>query len=263
MSQEKKDIVNEIATLIKEGLVKGYKQNIFFTQNYSDLQSRVIEYLIVVNIAQTLENLAQQRGIQINLEYSLNDFYNNAFPSYISTGEIFATDVKKRGNHSPKDSKSKRLDIVLTEENKVAGEIFTSYKSFVGIEVKSINQHHKKIKKDVQRLATAMSLVDSVGTNNIEVCFACFFRRFDNDSTTISKDEIKIKDEFEKKYWKDYFESIEKDYPTLSFELIPTIVANLPVENFSYTNPEIDYEYSDLLENSGYVSAYIIKIFLK
>lgn len=254
------DIITEIENLVKNGLVKGYRQNIFFTQNYSDLQSRVIEYLIVVNIAQELEHYAFQNYIQVNLEYSLNDFYNNSFPSVITTGKIFAQDLKHRKNHTPIDSKSKRIDIALTKDVKIEGELISSIKSFVGIEVKSINQPNKKIKKDIERMATAMNLQDDIGSNNIACCFSCFFKRFDSDSTTISKQEIVKKTAQEKAKWEAHFKKVEDRFPKLNFELLDTNIVNLPVDDFKYESPEIDYDYEDLLEKTGFINAYMVKI---
>lgn len=254
------DMIFEIENLIKKGLVKGYKQNIFFTQNYSDLQSRVIEYLIVVNIAQELEHYAIQNNIQINLEYPLNDFYNNAFPSVITTGKIFGKNLKRRKNHAPADSKSKRLDIVLTRDNKIEGEYFSSIKSLMGLEVKSINQPNKKIKKDIERMSTAMNLQDDISSNNIVCCFSCFFKRFDSDSTTISKQEIIKKTGQEKAKWEAHFKKVEDKFPKLKFELNDTNIVNLPVDDFKYESPEIDYDYEDLLEKSGFINAYMVKI---
>lgn len=253
------EIITKIEELIKEGLIQGYEENLFFTQNYSNLQSRIIEYLIVVNIAQRLKHFGIEKGIQINLEYALNDFYNNAFPKTTSTSKKFATDLKRRKKHSPEDSKAKRLDIVLTKKNKADGEFFSSLKSIVGIEVKSINQDEKNIKKDIERLTKAMALVDDVGKNNIQGCFACFFRRFDKDTTTISKTKITEKIVENENKWSEYFAEIKKNYAQLNFKLIPIVIANLPLENFKY-NPEIDYDYSDVIENSGYVCVYMIKI---
>lgn len=254
------ELISYIEESIEKGLVQGYKQNIFFTQNYSELQSRVIEYLIVVNVAQALEALAVRYRLQINLEYALNDFYNNAFPSVISSTGIFATDLVRRNNHSPPDSKSRRLDIVITEESRVTGEFFSSFKSFIGIEVKGINQNTKKIEKDIERLAKAMISVDSTGENNIKLCCACFFRRFDKDTTTISKVEILHKIEEEEKRWKAFFTKIESNYQILNFELVPVVIANLPVEDFRFNNPALEYDYSDVLENTGFISAYIIRM---
>ncbi|MFM7017716.1 hypothetical protein [Flavobacterium sp.] len=255
-----KDIILEVQELIKEGLIQGYKQNIFFTQNYSDLQSRVIEYLIVVNVAQKLEHFGIKKSIFINLEYSLNDFYNNAFPSFIFAGEVFAQEHKSRKKHSPDDSKSKRIDIALTQESRLAGEWFTTQKSFVGIEIKSINQSDKKIKKDIERMAKAINLKDNIGQNNIQACFACFFKRFDKDNTTLTKPQIEKKTSAEKKKWEKHFEEIKDTYSDLLFELIDTSIVNMPAEEFNIAPYGDDADYEDLLANTGCINAYIVKI---
>lgn len=258
--EERKNIILEIQELVLEGLKKGYGQNIFFTQNYSDLQSRVIEYLIVVNVAQKLEHFGVKNNVFINLEYSLNDFYNNAFPSFIFEGEIFAQQHKSRKLHSPEDSKSKRIDIALTEESRLAGEWFTTQKSLIGIEIKSINQSDKKIKKDIERMAKAISLKDDISQNNIQACFACFFKRFDKDNTTLTRAEILKKTTAEKKKWEKHFEEIEDTYPDLSFELIDTSIVNMPAEEFNIAPYGDDADYEDFIANTGCINAYMIKI---
>ena len=258
---EKRNIITEIEDLIKKGLINGYKENILFTQNYSDLQSRIIEYLIVVNVAKELMHYCFQNGIEINLEHSLNDFYNNAFPSVIFSSEIFGSEATRRKNHSPEDSKIKRLDIVLTQEIKNKGELgFASKKSLVGIEIKSINQSKKKIKEDVIRLSKAMNLVDDVSENNIKAGFACFFRRFDKENGTMTKETYSKRAKKELKKWEDYFMIINEVYPKLNFNICELNVVNLPVEEFIYHTPEIDYDYHEVAQNTGFINAYIIRI---
>lgn len=254
------NLVSEAESLIKAGLISGYKQNIIFTQNYSDLQSRLIEYLIVVNIAQSLQDFCLQNLIQVNLEYPLNNFYNNAFPSFIFEGDVLALEYKERKNHTPLNSKTKRLDIVLSKDTKSVKEWFLSNKPLFGIEVKSINISKKKIKKDIDRLATAMSLTDSVGYNSIQACFVCFFRRFDNDSTTISKNEILKKTKNEKDKWVKYLYEKKIHFSGLDLDLIDINIVNLPVEDFKQADPELNYDHSDVLENTGFINAYMIKI---
>lgn len=259
-STEKIDIVSEVESLIKAGLIKGYKQNTLFTQNYSGLQDRVIEYLIVVNIAQQLETFCLRNYIQVNLEYPLNSFYNNAFPSFTISGKILEQDFKNRKNHSPEDSKSKRLDIVLTQDKKADNEWFYSVKSIAGIEVKSINQPLRKIKKDIRRLAKAMNLKDEISHNYIEVCFSCFFRRFEKNTTSITKKTIERKTIKEREKWESYFQTLKTKFTDINFELIEINIINLPVEDYHQADPEIDSDYSDVVENTGFINAYMVKI---
>lgn len=257
---DKVNIVEDIENLIKNGLIYGYKENILFTQNYSDLQSRIIEYLIVVNVAQELKEYCFKNGLDINLEYSLNDFYNNAFPSAVIEGGIFDSKLLNRKNHSPEDSKSKRLDIVLTSEIANNGEPFNSKKSFVGIEIKAINQSNKKIKQDIIRLSKALNLKDPISENYIKAGFACFFKRFDREEKILSREayEAKAKKEVEK--WQRYFEELGKIYKELRFTITEIKVTNLPVEEFVFHTPEIQYDYSEVAQNTGFINAYIIRI---
>lgn len=252
--------VNEIENRIKQGLINGYKDNILFTQNYSDLQSRIIEYLIVVNVAQELKEYCFKNGLDINLEYSLNDFYNNAFPSAVIEGGIFDSKLLNRKNHSPEDSKSKRLDIVLTSEIANNGEPFNSKKSFVGIEIKAINQSNKKIKQDIIRISKALNLTDPISDNHIKAGFACFFKRFDKEEIILSKEayEIKAKKEIEK--WETYFDEFGKIYKELRFTISEIKVTNLPVEEFTFRFQEEQYDYLEVAQSTGFINAYIIRI---
>lgn len=257
---DKLKVVNEIENHIKQGLINGYKDNILFTQNYSDLQSRIIEYLIVVNVAQELKEYCFKHGIEINLEYSLNDFYNNAFPSAIVEGEIFNTKLLNRKNHSPEDSKSKRLDIVLTSEMANRGETFSSKKSFAGIEIKSINQSNKKIKQDVIRLAKALNLNDPISDNYIKAGFACFFKRFDKEHKIMSNEDYEINAKKELEKWETYFNELRKMYMQLRFTISEIKVTNLRVEENIAHFKEEQYDYSEVAQSTGFINAYIIRI---
>lgn len=257
----KTSLVDNIEILIKNGLINGYKENILFTQNYFDLQSRIIEYLIVVNVAKELLQYCIQNGMEINLEHSLNDFYNNAFPSVIFSGGFFSSKALKRKNHTPEDSKTKRLDIVLTSEMSNEGELgFPSKKSIFGIEIKAINQSNKKIKQDIIRLSKALNLKDPISNNYIKAGFACFFKRFDREEKILSREayEVKAKKEVEK--WQSYFEELGKIYKELRFTITEIKVTNLPVEEFVFHTSEIQYDYSEVAQSTGFINAYIIKI---
>lgn len=253
-------MVNEIENRIKQGLINGYKENILFTQNYSDLQSRIIEYLIVVNVAQELKEYCFKHGIEINLEFSLNDFYNNAFPSARIEGGIFDSKLLNRKNHSPEDSKSKRLDIVLTTETVFDGVTSSSKKSFAGIEIKAINQSNKKIKQDIIRISKALNLTDPISDNHIKAGFACFFKRLDKEGKILSKEVYLAKAKKEVEYWERYFDDLRKIYKELRFTISEIEVTNLPVEEFTFHFQKEQYDYSEVAQSTGFINAYIIRI---
>ncbi|MEO8236266.1 MAG: hypothetical protein ABI549_12680 [Flavobacterium sp.] len=257
---DKINIIDEIESRIKKGLINGYNDNILFTQNYSDLQSRIIEYLIVVNVAQELKEYCFKRGIDVNLEYSLNNFYNNAFPSAVIEGDIFNSKLVNRKNHSPEDSKSKRLDIVLTSEMQNNNETFPSTKSMVGIEIKSINQANKKIKQDIIRLSKALNLTDPISENYIKAGFVCFFKRFDKEDKIMSNKEyeIKVKKELEK--WQTYFQDLRETYTALRCSISEVKVATSTAENYVQNFQEHEYDFSEVAQNTGFINAYCIRI---
>ncbi|MEO7215530.1 hypothetical protein [Mucilaginibacter sp.] len=254
-------IIDKIKEDIKSGLKAGYRENLLFTQNESDLQSKIVEYLVVVNIAQKLKGFCWDSDIKINLEHSLNDFYNWAFPSTTLVGtDIFNLVLNSRGEHAPENSISQRLDIILTKELQLSGDFSTKRRSFVGIEVKGINQYDPKIKTDVKRLAIAMSLNDSIGANSIVCSFACFFKRLDSDTSYISSADIAKKVAAEQGKWFTYFVEIKKEFTDLDFELIEVNIVNSPADEIHFEQSDFDNDLDLLIQMSGHVNAYIIKI---
>lgn len=255
--------MNEITDLIKNGLAQGYSENILFTLNFSGLQSRVIEYLIVVNIAQSLKEYCYKNNIQVNLEYPINDFYNGAFPSFKFVGDDpFNITMLSRAEHAPEDSISKRIDIVLTKDPKIEGAHSTKIQSYIGIEVKAVNRPDSLIKVDIRRLADGMSLKDNIHESSINCCYVCFFRRLDNDTSIISVEEIEKGIQIEKDKWLKYFNQLKPTYQNLDFELMDLNVINSPVDEIIFEEDETgnDIDAGLLREMTGHVNAYIIKI---
>ena len=105
-----------------------------------------------------------------------------------------------------------------------------------------------------------MNLKDPISENYIKAGFACFFKRFDREEKILSREayEAKAKKGVEK--WHSYFEEIRKIYRELRFTITEIKVTNLPVEEFVFHTPEIQHDYSEVAQNTGFINAYIIRI---
>jgi len=249
---------------IKEGVSKAYRENLFLTGNYTDFQTRIIESLIVINIAQHLLVWGLKNYHQIQLEYPIRDFYNGAFPNFIWGIKDSKTNrFIQRGNYNPSNNVKGRMDIVITREpnNKKDGEyIDPKLQSIVGIEVKSINKSKSDIKKDVLRLSNALALKDKLTENSIKAGYSVFLQRLDNSKKITGNDEIDNKIKKENKYWGKYINGLKNDYLTLSFEILNLDIVGTSFDDVKqYYSPEHFY-YDEVAEETGYVISKIIKI---
>ena len=261
--EEEKEVklLYEVEDLIVKGLEKGHNQNLFFTQNYTDFQSRIIEYLITVNIAQSLEEYCFSRGLGVNLEYPIKDFYNGAFPSVKFPTEIFGGEFQTRKDHNPVKNKSKRIDIAITSDPiHNNGYSSSGWRSLIGIEVKPLNPTKKKVEEDVLRLAKALALTDKISENQILSGYACFFRRFDKDNQTLNQTQIDNCKKEELSKWNKVFDSFSSDFPDLNFEIISKTLKESPVEKIEHELDPRFEDYQDYIDNSGLVVAYLIKV---
>src|SRR5690606_15574240 len=87
--------LNEIEEILVRSAKYSYEENLRFTYQSNDFNSRMIEYLVVVNIAKNLYNWAWDRFIQVQLEYSVINFYNGAFPEF-----CFKTKLRRQSQKS-------------------------------------------------------------------------------------------------------------------------------------------------------------------
>ncbi|CAM1366240.1 hypothetical protein [Tenacibaculum xiamenense] len=270
-------LVEDVEKLIIEGLKKGYRQNLFFTQNYTGFQSRIIEYLITVNIAQSLEEYCFKGCLGVNLEYPLEKFYNGSFPcikynypdippNTNKEGKkllnYFGATLQNRKDHNPSQNKSKRLDIAITGDPiHTDGYLTNERRSLVGIEIKTLNPSKASVIKDITRLADALNLEDEISENQILCGFVCFFRRFDKENETFSQHQINNSKKSEKNKWIKNLNDLTEIYPKLNFNIIPEVLEESPVENVGpfEEKPELE-NYEDYADNSGLVIGYLIKI---
>ncbi len=252
--------INLIEGLIIEGAEKSYRENLFFCGFQSNLQSRIIESLITINVAQKLLDFCLQNDLQINLEYPISDFYNGAFPALSWVGEdIFNRKMIRRLDHTPSVKKLGRIDIVITKEPFNEGLFYKpSLMSLLGIEIKAINKSNDKILNDINRIANSLILNDAISANNVSVGFSLFFRRLDNPKEIITEKIIKKKKQREIEYWKKQIDNLLNE--KVKYVIKEIVIEESPIELISeYYSPD-HFDYSEVADNSGLVVCYLVKL---
>lgn len=177
---------NEIIEAIHLGLRKGYLQNLEFRNKWIAFEDKMTEYLLTVAVAKQLHKLdCYKKNISIQIEYPLYKFYNNAFPEYLESDNIFAKNLLIREYNTK--NLEKRLDIAVMYEEKNTG----NYCSLHGLEIKAINIDYNRILKDVKRLANSMiKEKDITGPNSIKSCYAAFIKTFTSKNQQLFKSKI-------------------------------------------------------------------------
>jgi hypothetical protein len=255
---------DEIETTIEKGAIAGYEDNIFMVFKHSDFESRMIESLIVVNVAKLLLNWALPNYYQVHLEYPLKDFYHGAFPAltWREKASIFESDnMLRRKNHNPPGNKSGRIDIALTREPHNEGVFISpSWKSKVGIEIKSINQPTNKIVNDIERLSYGLALSDDVGDNSIKAGYSLFYRRLEKPNEVITEAEIVDKKSSELQFWIDKTTDLKSHYPTLVYTVKEIVIKEAAFEKIKDNYDSEYFDYHEVADNSGLVVCYLLKI---
>lgn len=272
--------LNDIEDIIKGGAKKAYRDNLFLTGNYTDFQSRMIESLVVITIAQKLLDWAFLNYCQIQLEYPIKDFYNGAFPDIIWTQrEIFdPSQFVKRQNHNPikvnsekssdakeKENKSGRIDIAITTEPSSGKEgaffINPKLKSLIGIEIKAINKSTSEIENDFIRMSNAVALEDRISSNGIISCYCLFYRRLDNPKQINSKEEIEELKIVDKDKWSKKFDVLIQSTPSLKYDIEPIIISEGAVDEIAEYYPPEEFDASEIAEMTGLVVCYLVKLY--
>lgn len=262
--------LNSIEKLIRKGAIDGYQKNIDWYFLDSDYSSRMIEYLAVVSVAQSLWEYCRLRDLKLNLEYSLRDFYNGAFDCYDTYEDLVNGRIRK--DHNLLQNEKQRIDIaILGNELKGTGsEDYNTGKknyepifaSLVGIEVKAINRQPKTIEKDIDRLSKALMLEDGnlKDENSINAGYSIFYRGFDNNKNSINKEQIDKKLEFELEEWNNILKIKRRKFKGLNIEIttpIPIKVKPLDKINIKEYHPD---DFPRLKDETGAIYAFLIKI---
>lgn len=252
---------------IVKGVINAYKENEHLTKNYTGLQSRIIESLIVINVAQQLLSWDGDNKFVFELEYSVKDFFNGAFPimSYIKGDTPITGKPIFRRDHNPDDNKDEQqqMDIAVLKNpsgSSSAAFAFPRLVSKYGIEVKSINQAKSRILKDLNRLSSAMSEFDAVGENEIEMSYSVFLRRLDNVEAISTEEYIEKRRKKETKKWFNELKKLGISYPTLTFSLTEVDCANQPENEFVQSEDPESCTYEEVAEETGVVVGYVVEI---
>ncbi len=252
--------LNDLEEAIIKGIINGYRENIVFRVSYNNFESKIIEYLLTVNVAQSLNAWNKEFTYQINLEYPAIKFIRNAFISSRDERDQSLSGIDalfeeyttiRRSAHMPFRSAEGRIDIAITKE--ISEGVFSQ----AGIEIKGINQHYSGILDDIFRLVHAMDAKDSVGKNSIEACYAVFLLRLDRDEDIVSQNDLtKLTDKSIKK-WKDQIAKVP-----ISDELVLDLEAFI-IESSSLEEVHVDPEWDDAYEiarQTGAVIGMLVKI---
>ena len=246
---------HEVEEILISSAKYSYEENLRLSYQRTDFKSRLIEYLIVVNIAKKLWDWGWHRFIHVQLEYPLYDFYNGAFP------EISLKPKLRRKNHNPISNKFGRIDIALTKEpSKSYAYRKPNHMSLVGIEVKSFINGYVKVKEDIIRLSEAMILIDDIGKNSIRSSYLLFYKRLDKPNQIIKDKEIpKMKEKVLIK-WEAILEEYRNKYTQLIYNFQPIEVKEAALAELKVRFDPDFFDHAEVAENSGLVMCYLIKI---
>lgn len=253
--------IEEISNSIKDGLKKGYKQNLLLLSSYDNFMDEVREYLLTVNVAQSLLKWNQQHIYEINIEYPVLKFYNNAFPAYkLDIIDLFDMNIiSRKSGHSPTDKLYQKIDLAITQMWK--GENTEEHlRSLVGIELKGINKNEEDIKKDAGRLARAMLLNDNIEENSIKFCICGFLKRYDTPDIIVTESYINKKMEEEKNHWDKICNKLNSDYKKLKFSIEVFKVENTTYEDIKDIHEKMESDYSDVANSTGIIVGCILKL---
>jgi hypothetical protein len=249
--------IDEITDTIKNGIKKGYGQNILLLSSYNDFIKQVREYLLTVNVAQSLLEWNVNHCYKIYIEYPILSFYNNAFPPYTFKDNEIRN--YRKHDHSPTDKKYQKIDIAITcEEN---GSMGTSFeRSCVGIELKGINKKDSEILKDIERLANAMLLQDKIDKNSILFGFCGFIKRFHKYNVLVTNSMIETTYENDRQHWLDVCNRLNSKYLDLLFSVDIFEIINTSCETVASIHKEKESDIAVIANETGIVSGGILTV---
>ena len=251
----------EIKEQIKAGLTKGYWQNLLLLSSYSNFIEQVREYLLTVNVAQQLLEWNKNPLYKIQLEYSVSNFYNNAFAAcrWESKSIFNMTTIPRKTGHSPTKKQNQKIDIAITK-GLFGSNASSDERTLCGIELKAINKCTTDIIEDLTRLSDAMILTDDVSPNSIDFCFCGFIRRFDREKEIVNDNFILTKTTEEQNYWEPICKDLANKYLILEFLVEKFDIVTTPLELVADTHRQLGSDYSEVANSTGIVVGYIITI---
>jgi hypothetical protein len=243
--------MEKLIDAIKQGVKNAYLENIALKTSNKSFESSVVEYLITVNIAQSLFKWNSDTGYEysISLEFDIKEFASTCFQTNIKIIDLWETIIVQPSPESKEIDDNGRLDIaIFKDENR----------SYCAIEVKAINQKYDLILEDVERLARIISKHDSNGIENSVSCCFCVFLKFIGGEKRISHSNRLEK--VEKKIILDFQERVKNYESEYSCKITP-----IPFEIYKCNSSDIKEnsqieDYSEAAIKTGNVFGVIVKI---
>jgi len=249
----------EIADFVHHGLSNGYKQNLLLLSSYENFAKDIREYLLTVNVAQSLLGWNRNHDFQIRIEYPILHFYNNAFVESIDQSpDIFTTKIaQRRTDHSPTNALHQKIDIAIVRlENAYIGD---QERTVIGIELKGPNIKTNDILDDIRRMARAMGLTDRISDNSIKFCFSGFIIEFDNSKII---DEVVAAKNVQETYvrWESLCRELNAEFPALEFSFNHSVIESIPLEMIEELHRELDSDYAEVASKTGLVISGLVEI---
>lgn len=243
--------MEKLIDAIKQGVRNAYFENKALKTSYKSLDGHIVEYLITVNIAQSLYKWKEEQGHfhSISLEFDVEEFIKNSFPDRVEIIDLWNTILTNPSPSTLKHNDSGRLDIAIFQNEN---------ESFCPIEVKAINQNYDLIVEDVERVCKIISKSDLNGIENTAKVGFCVFLKHIGGANRVSHENglnstsSRIVSEFE-----DKIQHFKSDYncklTTEDFEIEKINSNNL------VAHPKIE-DYQTAASETGSIFGVLVKI---
>jgi hypothetical protein len=259
--------LKDVEQAIISGMIKGYSENQLLQTNYNDFQSKITEYLLTVNVAQSLLKWNKHHTYNISIEYPAVDFFNNAFKLVdikydISSNILAHSTINQRGEHksTTRNNNDKgnieKIDIAILVD--CPDQHIESMRSLVGIEIKAINPNKTDVIKDVTRLSEAINLQDNISENSILAGYSTFIQKLSmdkyEDMILTKQINLDLIEKFKSK-WNKIINQIDHVHIIDFF-----IVEVVSEEDISEIYTSLDKDYHDIVSETGAVIGVLLKV---
>jgi len=248
------------------GLRKGYIQKQTLHAAYYDSDLNIVEYLLTVNVAQTLIDWNLENGMSYSLflEYPTDNFFKNAFVPYMIVGDdIFDTTIihplAAQQLDKREDIRQGRLDLAVCQ-GAVGMSDFKS--SVVGIELKGINPRTEKVIEDIDRLVLALTMKDDKFENSIQVGYCLHIKKLGGNKRASAEKSLRNAMEGSIDKLRTFVsEHVASTSHGIQAELLSDVIDLTSSENFtSSADQEERWTYDEVAERTNIVSAVLIKL---
>lgn len=248
------------------GLRKGYVQKQTLHAAYYDSDLDIVEYLLTVNVAQTLIdwNFGNGMNYSLFLEYPTDKFFKNAFVPYMIVGDdIFDTTIihplAAKQIDKREDIRQGRLDLAVCQ-GAVGISDFKS--SVVGIELKGINPRTEKVLEDIDRLVLALTMKDDNFENSIQVGYCLHIKKLGGNKRASTKQSLtNAMDGSIDKLRNCVSGHVASTSSGIQVEVIAEVIDLTSSEDFtSSADQEESWTYDEVAERTNIVSAVLIKL---